>query len=169
MVSAPSARTPRLRHASAEDNRRLWSRFRPHLFVNGREDVPLTALVQFRLGYQIECSAKLQVHATKGYVVCRVAEISLGVEWLFHAETIVLHQMPLFDVLGDQQTFPNGNNVLLEVDLVRVPPEEVEEKLAKALPVCFSKGLQRVYIVSKRGLPALGINPALMGAFLERR
>jgi len=109
------------------------------------------------------------VDPSKWDVVSCVAEISLNVEWFFNTEAVVLHKMPLLDLLWYQSALTDRYNVFVKVNVVGVPTEKVEEKLADTLLVGLSKPTQRADVIRKWREFTVRINQLLMGSLMETR
>jgi hypothetical protein len=86
----------------------------------------LAALIQLGFRQQVEGPSEFKVDPTKRYIIGRITEIPLRVKGLFHAQPVILHQMPLLRLFGDEPALSNRNDISLIIHFVRISPEEVK-------------------------------------------
>lgn len=88
---------------------------------------------------------------TERDIIGRVPQISFRVEGFFHAQPVILHQMPFLGLLGDEPAFANRDDESLVIDLVCIPSKEVKQELTQRLLVHFAETTERLEIVGERG------------------
>ena len=109
------------------------------------------------------------MNAPERSIICGIAKISIGIEWFFDTQAVVLHQVPLLAFFGDQPPFPYGNDPFLIIHIVSVASEEVEQELSQCFGIWPAEAAKPIKVVVEPNAPTIRAGPEFMRFLMKRR